>query len=258
MVFVSSPRKAPAELPPPPWSSKRAKSRTRAPLTRAAITDAALHLIDQEGLEQLSMRRLAEALETAASALYAHVSGKAELLQLVLDRVAGEVEMPELEPARWTDQLKQLSREMRSRLAAHRDLAAANLGNIPTGHNMLAIVDNLLGMLRAGGLSNQTCAYAADLVPLFVTTSTYEHSLFAEREPAYFTQLDDYLRALPASRFPNLAHVIDEISAPDESPDARFEFGLEVIVRGLASMASEPAAAAAAKRRPRAKRPGRG
>jgi AcrR family transcriptional regulator len=74
----------------PPWSS--ARRRRRRQLTREAITEAALELVDAEGLDALSMRNVAERLGVQASALYGHVSGKQELIQLMLDRVACEIE----------------------------------------------------------------------------------------------------------------------------------------------------------------------
>jgi AcrR family transcriptional regulator len=234
MVFVSS-----AELPHPPWSSLRDKPPPRAPLSREAITDAALAIVDAEGLEGLSMRRLAQELGTGAASLYAHVSGKPELMQLLIDRMAAEIEAPPPDPDNWQEQIKDYARAMRRALTAHRDLAGASLANIPTGPNALRSIDGMLAILRAGGLPDRVVAYAADLIPQFVTADAYEGSLFAqrmEREPEYFDELARYFASLPAERFPNVAALVDELMDPGEQ-DERFEFGLEVIVRGLASMA---------------------
>jgi AcrR family transcriptional regulator len=239
MAFVSS-----AELPHPPWSSLRGKPPARTPLSREAIADAALAIVDAEGLDGLSMRRLAEELGTGPASLYAHVSGKSELLQLLIDRVAaGDVEAPPPDPERWQQQLKDFARRMRDALAAHRDLAGASLANIPTGPNVMRRIDGLLGILRASGLPDQVIAYAADLLPQYVTVDAYEGSLFAqrmEREPQYFEELTQYFAALPAERFPNVAALVPELMRGGEG-DERFEFGLEVIVRGLAAMADPPA-----------------
>jgi AcrR family transcriptional regulator len=224
-------------LPRPPWSSERARRRT---LDRETIVDAALAVVDAEGLGALSMRRLAQALDTGAASLYAHVSGKDELLQLLIDRVAGEIEVPEPDPARWQEQVKEFAREMRRVLAAHRDLAGASLANIPTGPHAMRAIDGLLGILRAGGLPDQVVAYASDLLPQLVTVDVYEGSLWQQRidrEPDYFERFRAYLDALPAARFPNIAVLTGALVAQDEAHDARFEFGLDVLVRGLASHA---------------------
>ena len=242
MVFMSS-------LPEPPWSSRREKPPARVPITREAITEAALRVIDADGLDALSMRRLAEELGCQASALYGHVSGKSEVLSLVLDRVASEIEIPDPDPERWQEQIKDVARAIYTVFVAHRDLAGASLANIPTGPNTVYLIDRFLALLRAGGLPLQAAAYAADLLPQFVTASAYEFGLFERRlvdEPEYFARLSDYYRALPADRFPVLASMVNELMA-DEGPDARFEFGLDVIVRGLAALATdyrEPSSAA--------------
>jgi AcrR family transcriptional regulator len=235
MAFVSSP-----ELPHPPWSSLRDKPPARSPLTREAIADAAMAVVDAEGLEGLSMRRLAQELGTGPASLYAHVSGKPELLQLLIDRVAGEMPAIEPDPERWQEQLKEYLRAMHAALARHRDLAGAALANIPTGPQAIATIDGLLGILRAGGLPDHVVAFAADLLPQYVTINAYEGSLFEQRmqrEPEYFQALSDYFRSLPAEHFPNFAALAGAMLGEGEPPDARFEFGLDVIVRGLAGFA---------------------
>jgi AcrR family transcriptional regulator len=253
MVFMSSPHD---ELPEPPWSSVPHRRRRRA-LSREAITEAALALVDAHGLDALSMRNVAERLGVQASALYGHVSGKQELIQLMLDRVALEIELPEPDPTRWEEQVKEFARASRRALGAHRDLAGASLANIPTGPSMLGLIDRLLALLSASGLPRQAVAYAADLLPQFVTASVYEESLFIqrlEREPRYFEQIEAYFRAAPAARFPALADLVTELTGPEEGPDARFEFGLDVIVQGLAAIASQAATSRPpASRRRRAK-----
>jgi AcrR family transcriptional regulator len=239
MVFMSSSSSSSSDLPEPPWSSLRGRKPARRPITRDAMVDASLRIVDAEGLDALSMRRLAQELGCQASALYAHVSGKPELLQLLIDRVAGEVRIPEPDPERWQEQVKDAMRAIHGTLVAHRDLAGASLANIPTGPNALVAIDGLLALLRAGGLSRRVAALAADLLPLYVTATAYEGSLFArriEQEPDYFQRLDDYFRSLPPERFPVLHELLDELTDPGDSPEDRFEFGLEVLLRGLAAM----------------------
>jgi AcrR family transcriptional regulator len=208
-------------------------------LSRAAITDAALAIADAEGLDALSMRRLADALGTGPASLYAHVSGKPELLRLLIDRVAGEIEAPEPDGARWQEQVKEYARRMRAVLSSHRDLAGASLANIPTGPNALRSIDGLLGVLRAGGVPDQVAAYASDLLAQYVSVDVYEGSLFAqrmEREPEYYGALAAHFAALPTERFPNITAMVPELLHSDGADD-RFEFGLEVLVRGIAALA---------------------
>jgi AcrR family transcriptional regulator len=235
MRFVST-----ADLPPPPWSSLREK---RTPLSRERIADAALAIVDADGLGGLNMRRLADELGTGPASLYAHVSGKDELLQLLIDRVAGEVPPVEPDPERWQEQLKDYLRAVRGVLRAHRDLAGAALANIPTGLNAITAMEGMLGILRAGGLPDRVIALAADLLPQYVNVEAYEGSLFEqrmEREPEYFEAIFEYFRALPANRFPHFASLADAMTDDLQDDDARFEFGIDVLVRGLASFAEPP------------------
>jgi len=236
MVFVSS-----EPLPRPPWSSARDAPASRRPLSREAIVDAAMEIVDAEGLDGLSMRRLAERLGTGPASLYAHVSGRPELLQLLLERVAADIHVPDPQPDRWQEQLREVAHSMRNALRGHRDLAGAALANIPTGEHAMVFADRLLGVLLAGGVDRRHAAMAIDLLPQLIVTDVYEGSLFArrlERDPGYFERLREYWAALPATRFPHFAELTEEItgeSGQDEG-EARFAFALGLFVTGLATL----------------------
>jgi AcrR family transcriptional regulator len=236
MVFMSTP----SGLPQPPWSSLRERRPARPPITRDSIVDAALRIVDADGLDALSMRRIGNELRCQASALYAHVSGKPELLQLLIDRMAGEVDVPDPDPERWQEQIKDVMRAFRLVLLRHGDLAGASLANIPTGHNTMLATDRMIAILLAGRLPKQVVAYAIDVLPQFVTVSAYEHSLFARRlqtDPEYFDRLNEYFASLPPERFPNVHAILPQLAAPEDSPEDRFEFGLDMLVRGIAATA---------------------
>ena len=123
--------------PEPPWRRRQGEAprAERRPLTRDAIVDAALGLLDRQGLAGLSMRRLAQELGVGAASLYWHVRDKEELLGLLLDRIVGESEVPEPDPANWQEQIKQVGRENRRLLLRHRDAAQISLGRIPLGRS---------------------------------------------------------------------------------------------------------------------------
>ncbi|HVU79255.1 MAG TPA: TetR/AcrR family transcriptional regulator [Gaiellaceae bacterium] len=225
-----------SELPEPPWSSRRGRRPRREPLTREALTTVALRIVDEDGLDALSMRRLAQELGVQASGLYTYVSGKAELLQLMLERVSAEVEVPDPDPEHWQEQVKDVLRGLYRVLGSHRDLAGAALANIPLSASALTFADRAIALLIAGGLPPKVAALAADLLPQFVTVSAYEGSLFAqrlEREPDYFDRVTAFFSALPPERFPTLMSLTDELMSNEG--DERFEFGLDVLIRGLAT-----------------------
>jgi AcrR family transcriptional regulator len=202
-----------------------------------------LAVIDGEGLDAMTMRRVGEELGTGGASLYGHVAGKEELLELVIDRVVGGLELPgEPDPDRWQEQVKEGVRSMRATLGAHKDLARACLARIPLGPNALRGSESLIGVLKAGGLPDQVIAYACDLLPLYATATAYEESLYAVLSPApedfmrFVAEMRAYFAALPPDRFPNLVALAGPLTAGGDG-DERFEFGLDVIVRGLASHA---------------------
>src|SRR5262245_45334246 len=101
-----------ALVPEPPWRKSTRRAARRQPLSREAIVEAALRVLDAEGVDALTMRRVATELGTGAGALYWHVASKEELLILLIDQVAGELDLPEPDPDRWQEQLKEVGREM--------------------------------------------------------------------------------------------------------------------------------------------------
>jgi AcrR family transcriptional regulator len=229
-----------ASAPEPAWRRPARKAARRQPLSREAIVQATLRVLDAEGFERLSMRRVAAELGTGAGALYWHVAGKEELLTLVIDQVASELELPEPEPERWQEQLKELARELRSLMKRHRDVARISLGRIPLGPNTVRVIEWQLGLMRAAGIPDRTAALTGDLAALYVGAFAYEESLGLQspdgrdRPPhEILAMIGDYFASLPADRFPNIVSLLPLLVAGD--PDERFEFGLDVIVRGLAA-----------------------
>ena len=228
MLFVSS------VLPEPPRQGRPArKTPAREPLTRDRIADAALRLVDAGGLDAVSMRSVAEALGTGPASLYAHVSGKDELLSLLIERLAGELQLPEPDPERWQEQVKELVRELHAVLLAHRDLARVSLGTIPLGEAALRVSDRMIEILSLGGLPKRVIAHAVDLLPLYAIATAYEQSVFAKEDESYLEEVEAYRAALPPERFPHLAALAPELGKGD--PGERFEFGLDVLVAGLAA-----------------------
>lgn len=231
-------------IPDPSWRRppKRAVNR-RAPLTRQVIVDAALRLLDREGLDAVSMRRVAADLGTGAASLYWHVSDKEELLDLVFDRAIGEIEIPTPHSDRWQGQVKDVLRDERRMLARHRDLARVALGRWPLGPNALLFSEGLLAILHAGALPARVCAYAGQLLPSYVGWFALEERIEL-RSPAMgaaspketLDMTRAYLASLPAERFPTLLALVDDVTADDQ--DERFEFGIDLLVRGLVTQAT--------------------
>jgi AcrR family transcriptional regulator len=248
-------------FPVPPWSAAATRARAasateaapaKAPLTRAAIVDAALELLDADGLDGVSMRRVAQKLETGPASLYQHVGNKDELLEAVLDRVCAVIDVPApgAGPDGWQEPLKELLRRMRKVIGAHQDLAYIMLGRVPTGPNALAGAEGMLEILDAGGITGRLAAQSVDMLALFVASVTYEDAIrrrligTAQEAEAYVEQVGAYLRSLPGDRFPMLNRLADVLTTfDDDSEDAGFEFALDVHIRGIAALAAAERAA---------------
>ncbi|WP_243718794.1 TetR/AcrR family transcriptional regulator C-terminal domain-containing protein [Actinomadura sp. KC06] len=236
------------DMPTPPGRKPRKAAPVRQPLTQDAIVDAAIRVLDAEGLEAATMRRVAQELGTGAASLYAHVSGREELRELMLDRVAGEVRLPVPDPARWQEQLKDLAVEIRRVFTSHRDIAQVSMGLIPTGPNLLAIAEAQLALMRAGGVPPRIAALAVDTLGMFVDADAIEGTMYAaklsggaeamEKLHGYLGEIREFFKALPADRYPNVAAMADALTS--ESGEARFEFGLDILIRGIASYVDAP------------------
>ena len=224
-----------AYVPDPPWWRRKAEpaARDKRPLTRELIVDAALVLLERDGLQGLSMRRLAQELGSGAASLYWHVGDKEELLALMLDRIVGEAEVIEPDPEHWQEQVKESLRATRRLMLKRRDAAQLSLGRVPTGPHSLPILERNLAVLAASKLPPRVIAYAADMFALYVGAFAYEESLSHEGQ-ASPEQIGEYFRSLPPEQFPTLNRLADELVAGDN--DARFEFAIELLVRGLEAM----------------------
>jgi AcrR family transcriptional regulator len=198
---------------------------------------AAIAVLDTSGLAGLSMRRVAEHLGTGAASLYGYVSGREELLELVFDDLVGQVPLPVPDPERWRAQVFGMLKGLRAVLSSHRDAAVAGMGRIPTSAQTLKAAEVLVATLRAGGLSDRALALGLDQLILYVCAFAFEEGLYAQSDLTpdalrlYFDEVHAFYRSLPPDRFPVLASIADDMTGVDA--DARFEFGIDVLLSGL-------------------------
>jgi AcrR family transcriptional regulator len=214
----------------------------KAPLSEDAVVDAALAILQSEGLEAVTMRRVAAVLDTGAASLYVYVSGREGLLQGMVDRVIATIEVEAPDPSRWRAQLHSLVHRMRRALVAHPGIAAMFLTIPPMTETVLRLTENLLGILLAGGLDPQDAAWASDVFLLLVTAVASEND--ARRARGHSD--DDYRRdvdrlrttfaGLPPDRFPSLAAYAAQMVAGDA--DERFSFAIDVVIDGVVARAA--------------------
>jgi TetR/AcrR family transcriptional regulator, tetracycline repressor protein len=235
----------PEVVPAPPWqrAPRRETQRRRDPLTQEAIVEAALRVLDSEGLDGLSMRRVAEELDTGAASLYWHVGSKDGLLDLVLDRVIGEQEVPDPDPEHWEEQLKEVARTMRATILCHRDIVRISIGRVPMGPNALQWSERVLAILRSGGVPDELAVLGHHLLISAINGFTMDETGEGGESPPGQPPLEemarmvrDYIAALPADRFPNMTALADHYAITDQ--DLRFELLLDLFVEGLARRAA--------------------
>ena len=234
-------------IPPPPWQRvpERGEGRRRDPLTREAIVKTALEVLDERGLAGFSMRRVAENLDTGAASLYWHVGSKDGLLDLIMEEVMEEqVEnLPEPDPKRWQEQLKEVARAMRRTILSHRDIVQVSIGRVPMGPNALRLSERVLAILRAGGVPDDLAVQSYLLLFSVINGFTVDEAGYEDAAVETAPPLDEaaemvggYLRSLPEDQFPNLAAVGQHFAMADQ--DARFELLLDLFVDGLAAKAA--------------------
>lgn len=208
----------------------------REPITAGRIVDAALQVVEAEGFDALTMRRVAAALQASPGALYAHVRDKAELDDLMIGELCSRVTLPVPDPARWKAQAIDVCRQLRDQYLRYPGIWRATLAAAPHSLDTLRINEGLLAILLAGGVPPQSAAWAIDAAFQYVGAYSV---MSLRRHPDQDTdgrvvdraELIERLRMLPADRFPiTVAHAPELTSGEGH---ARFDFTLGLLLEGL-------------------------
>jgi TetR/AcrR family tetracycline transcriptional repressor len=212
-------------------------ARKRPPLDRDQVVAAALGLLDEAGLDELTMRRLADRLGIKAASLYRHVRDKDELLALLADAINAEIPLPRAS-AGWRDRLAEMAANARRGLLAHRDGARLVATTAPVGAARLRHIESVMKALRDAGLGKREVVRAAYHLNNFITEFVADEQRFAmpaaERRKA-FAGMRRQLEGLPAAEFPTLRDLAAELTEHD--PDGNFRFGLEIWLDAIGRLA---------------------
>lgn len=212
------------------------------------IVAAAIDLADRDGLEALSMRRLATELGTGTTTLYRYVTGRDELLELMVDAVNGSDGVVTGRPASWRDGLRLVGREARDRFLAHPWLASQIAARPTIGPNTLHGAEFVIAI--ALDLAGDPTTAAAVTSTLLAYVQGSVSAELAEAEALRRTGLDEqawretvapWVRSiLDDARFPSFAQVV--LAADELSFEDRFTFGLERLLDGFERLATDRAA----------------
>jgi TetR/AcrR family tetracycline transcriptional repressor len=219
---------------------KTKATRRRAPLDQAQVVRAALALLDAVGLDELTMRRLAERLDVKAASLYRHVRNKDELLALLGDEISSEIPFARASGS-WQNQLTEMARNVRRGLLAHRDAARVLAHTPPVGPRRLQHIEALLRTLRAAGLNDRDAARAAYHLNNFVTEFAADEARFAAFAGSPGTSRRKILvearrqfKALPADEYPTIVALADHLT--EDARDELFQFGIDLCLSGVEAL----------------------
>ncbi|MCW2722135.1 TetR/AcrR family transcriptional regulator [Pseudonocardia sp.] len=217
-------------------------------LSREAIVGAAVALLRTEGLERLTMRRLAAVLDTGPASLYVYVRNTEALHAAVLDELLGTVDLDggDLEgEGSWRERLHALLTSYTAVLVAFPSVARLSVFTRPSGPNYLRLLDTLLGLLAEGGLGPKQCAWGVDLLLLHATTIAAEHGTRRERPGAEEEDSDlvAALASVSADTHPQLYRAVHR--GPDGITGGtgadRFAWAVDVLLDGFLASAGQDA-----------------
>ncbi|MER5785538.1 TetR/AcrR family transcriptional regulator [Streptomyces mobaraensis] len=214
----------------PPSSPTRGRP---ARLDRARTVRTALDLLNESGLDALTMRRLADAMGVQAGALYRHFATKHDLLTAMADHMLGQA-ADAAEPTRsghWSEETARFARALRTALLGHRDGARVFAGTHATGPNTLRFADNLTGVLRQAGFPDDEAARALYAITNFTTGHTLEEQAALQPDDGKAAEAETLHQAVAAGTYPHLAATLPTLTSTDFT--AHFEYGLRLLLNGL-------------------------
>ncbi len=229
--------------------SRRGAKRDRPTETKGLTPDlvvaAALELVDEVGVTGLTMRSLAQRLDTYPSTLYWHVGNRNEILARVFHLAMSGMDVPDPRSMRWDAWLRHAAYEYRAALHAHPNTAVLSLYPLVTAP---AFVEAMLTALQRGGFEGPTLAAAfnafsgsvAGWVAIELSTAA------GEADQKWQAEFEERVRSLPQNDFPtitgNLPDLADEVftlrwhGGAERPLDASFDAAVEVWMAGLAAL----------------------
>lgn len=211
----------------------------RQPLTADRVLDGAIALADRIGVHALTIRRLAEALDTKPMTIYHHLPHKDAILDGMVDRVFAEIDRPPADLG-WKAAMRHRCLAAREVLSRHPWAAPLMESRTHPGAETLGHHDAVLGCLRRGGLSLEMTAHAYALLDSYVYGfALQEASLPATGGEELADLAEKLIEPLPAGVYPHLAEFTTQyVLQPGYDFRTEFEFGLDLILDALEASSS--------------------
>ncbi|MER7049109.1 TetR/AcrR family transcriptional regulator C-terminal domain-containing protein [Streptomyces jumonjinensis] len=192
-------------------------------ISRAAVVDAALEVLDHQGLDMVTMRAVADRLGVQHNTVRWHVENKRRLLVLMSDAVLAGLDVAAL-PRPWEDRVRALARWCRGAILAHRDAARLLAGLATTEPNTYRFADTMIQTLLDAGFSHRTAAWANWTIFYLVLGITHEQQAHSPETPEHMMEFND-------PEYPALSEAASHVAAG--TYEERFEFALNMQVVAL-------------------------
>jgi TetR/AcrR family tetracycline transcriptional repressor len=202
-------------------------------IDRDQVLNAALDLLDEVGLDQLTMRRLATTLGVQNGATYWHFRSKQALLEAMADTLLAGLP-DDLDRRRpWHDRIVHLAHRLRQGLLSRRDGARLFSGVFFPLPNALAYGEATIATLCEGGLSSRDASWAADTLTYYVVGHTIEEQLAATLPSDGTSAIARLNVAVDPQRHPHMYAALAHIPAPHH--EQHFDYGLRLVIAGIRS-----------------------
>ncbi|MFF8428430.1 TetR/AcrR family transcriptional regulator C-terminal domain-containing protein [Streptomyces sp. NPDC016566] len=224
---------------PSVWARQR-REPDQPSLSRDAIVREAIAVLDADGIEALSMRKLGARLNAGATSLYRHVATKDELMELAVDEVAAEIRVPPAGSPDWRAAAAETAHAFRATALRHPWLSTVmgQAGLAYLGPNLMALNERLAALFVETGFPDPEGAISA-LLAYVIGMSTTEAAWLTTVARSGQTEAEFVARLLPAAQqaaaeHSNLAASYASTADPARQREAKFDYGLDVVLDGLA------------------------
>ncbi|MFI5952936.1 TetR/AcrR family transcriptional regulator [Cryptosporangium sp. NPDC051539] len=222
-------------MPPRRTPASRRDRPAKPPLSRAGVVAVALRILREEGLEKVTMRRLAGELDTGPSSLYVYLQNMAEVHGAVLDALLADLPMPD--PATTKDPrgaLTDLLTAYTGLLFGYPSLARSVLALWPSGPNYLRLIDTTIALLDALGVPPRQASWGFDVLLQYATATAAEQATRDESDDSdrEWDGLTEAIGRAPGREYPAIARHRDDLFSG--TPEQKLRWTLTALINGVA------------------------
>ncbi|MBB4932322.1 AcrR family transcriptional regulator [Lipingzhangella halophila] len=229
---------------PSVWTRPPRRRREQPTLSREQIVSEAVRLLDAEGIDALSMRRLGARLGAVATSIYWHVANKDELVELVVDEVFGEARVPAADdPAHWREAVSDCARSLRAVILRHPWISSLHgqIGLAYLGPNLVRLSEGILAVFETAGLSSKEAEQAMKAVTTYASGAATSEAAYLSAHARSGRNEQDWLESLrPATEqavrdHPRLRARYAEQHGEDpaRTREENFDYGLARLLDGI-------------------------